>query len=65
MVEKFKTGLTTCMAEKEELETALEQEKESRERDKGDKERWKERMSVLFRPPSPTLDVSLKRDKFT
>ena len=44
MVEKFKTGLTTCMAEKKELETALEQEKESRERDK---ERWRERMAEV------------------
>jgi hypothetical protein len=44
MVEKFKTGLTTCMAEKKEVETALEQEKESRERDK---ERWRERMTEV------------------
>jgi hypothetical protein len=44
MVEKFKTELTTCMAEKKEVEAALEQEKESRERDK---ERWKERMAEV------------------
>ena len=44
MVEKFKTGLTTCMAEKKELETVLEQEKESRERDN---ERWRERMTEV------------------
>ena len=44
MVEKFKTGLTTCMAEKKEVETALEQEKENRERDK---ERWRERMTEV------------------
>lgn len=42
MVEEFKSGLTTCMAEKEEVEKALEQEKKSREKDK---ERWKERMA--------------------
>ena len=44
MVEEFKNGLTTCMTEKEEIERALEQEKESREKDK---ERWKERMSEV------------------
>ena len=44
MVEKFRTELTTCMAEKKEVETALEQEKESRERDK---ERWRERMTEV------------------
>ena len=44
MVEEFKTVLTTCMAEKEEVEKALEQEKESRERDKGS---WKERMTEV------------------
>ena len=44
MVEEFKTGLTTCMAEKEEVERTLEQEKEGRERDK---ERWRERMAEI------------------
>ena len=44
MVERLETKLTTCMAEKKEVETALGQEKESRERDK---ERWKERMAEV------------------
>ena len=44
MVEKLKTKLTTCMAEKKDVETALDQEKESRERDK---ERWRERMAEV------------------
>ena len=44
MVEKFETELTTCMAEKKEVETALEQGKESRERDKV---RWRERMTEV------------------
>ena len=44
MVEKLETELTTCMTEKKEVETALEQEKESRERDKV---RWRERMTEV------------------
>lgn len=44
MIEKFKTELTTCMGEKKEVETALEQEKESRERDQ---ERWRDRMTEV------------------
>ncbi|KXN84255.1 hypothetical protein AN958_12828 [Leucoagaricus sp. SymC.cos] len=41
MIESFKDEVTRYMAEKEEAESALENEKKERERDK---ERWKERM---------------------
>ena len=44
MIEELKTGLASCMAEKEELERVLEQEKEGRERDE---ERWRERMTEV------------------
>ena len=44
MVEEFERKLTTCVAEKEEVERMLEQEKEGRERDK---ERWRERMTEV------------------
>ncbi|KAF8159408.1 hypothetical protein B0H34DRAFT_703324 [Crassisporium funariophilum] len=44
MVEAFKNEVTTCMAEKEEVEKALEEVKEERERDK---ERWKVRMNEV------------------
>ncbi|KAH9479344.1 hypothetical protein JR316_0007934 [Psilocybe cubensis] len=44
MVEAFKIEVTNCMAEKEEVEQALEREKAERERDIV---RWKERMSEV------------------
>jgi chromosome segregation ATPase len=44
MVETFKDEVTKYMAEKEEVEAALESEKRERERDK---ERWKERMAEV------------------
>ena len=60
MIEKFQAGLTTCIAEKKEIETALEQEKENRERDK---ERWRERMTEVERGVSEIIaDLEQKLD---
>ena len=60
MVEKFQTGLTSCMAEKKEIETALKQEKESRERDMVI---WRERMTEIEQGVSGIIaDLEQKLD---
>lgn len=58
MIESFKEEVTSCMAEKEEVETALENEKHERERDK---ERWKERMSEVEKGVSEVVGELEKR----